>query len=158
MGYNWQKFKMKKIIYSLSIVFLFAGMTLMTSCKPEKKVLGKWEVVYARIDSDKDDIIIGETWTFKENGKFIGALSEDEVVECDYSFDGKTLTFSGGDLKYEDIYEKEQYTITLDVEELSKQKMSLSGKCKYEYYNYSYITYEKYVDSFTLSYELEKKK
>lgn len=154
MGYNWQQLIMKKLMYGLSIVLLFTGMTFMSSCKPEKKITGKWEVVYSKQDGFTDEYNIGEIWTFKENGKFLGALGEDETIECDYSFDGKTLTFFGGDLKYDLASYKGNCTVSLDVDELSKKKMSLSGKVTDKYY--SYITFEDFIDTWSVIYELEK--
>lgn len=159
MGYNWQQLIMKKLMYGLSIVLLFTGMTFMSSCKPEKKISGKWKVVYSKQDGFTDEYNIGEIWTFKENGKFLGAFFEDETIECDYSFDGKTLTFFGGDLKYdinigETINKSYNYTVSLDVDELSKKKMSLSGKVTEKYYDYN--IFEDFIDTWSVIYELEK--
>ena len=154
MGYKWHQKIMKKLMYSLSVIFLLVGMTTMMSCKPEKKIIGKWKVTYSK--GMDDEAVKGSVWTFKDNGKFVGnVFGADEEVACNYSFDKKTLTLSGGDLEYNDYDYKESYTITLDVDNLSKKTMSLSGRCVDKYYDKE----DGYSDTETwnVSFELEKK-
>ncbi|MBO4738107.1 MAG: hypothetical protein J5606_00945 [Bacteroidales bacterium] len=153
---------MKKLLYNLSVVLLIAGMTTMTSCKkPEKLIIGKWKVTSA---NKNDENAKGNTWTFKDNGKFVGDiydLAEDDWVlnnngdeiECDYSCDGKTLTLSG--IKYRSNGGKDihgTYTFEFDIEGISNKTMSLSGKVKADGYE------EEHHDTYTdpLEYELEK--
>ncbi len=148
-------------MYSLSVVLLIAGMTTMTSCKKtEKKILGKWKVTST---NKNDENAKGNTWTFKDNGKFVGDiydLAEDDWVlidgneiECDYSCDGKTLTLSG--IKYRSNGAKDihgTYTFEFDIEEISNKTMSLSGKVKDDGYEEEHH----YTYTESLEYELEK--
>ena len=149
---------MKKLLYSLSVVLLIAGMTTMTSCKKtEKKILGKWKVTSCTIDGETEDSF-SETWTFKENGKFIGmdfvcdAFEEAEgcTYSCEYSCDDKTLTLTvTGNGEYyvdrwnrgfNDYYSKVKYvyTLDLDIDELNNKTMSLSGNGKIQEKSESY--------------------
>ena len=147
-------------MYSLSVVLLIAGMTAMTSCKkPEKQIIGKWKVTST---NKNDENAKGNSWTFKDNGKFVGEIFEiadflfdGGEIECDYSCDGKTLTLSGGDLKYKlegarDIHGT--YTFEFDIDEISNKTMSLSGKVKDDAYDGE--VHGIYTDP--LEYELEK--
>ena len=141
-------------MYSLSVMFLLVGMTTMMSCKPEKKIIGKWKVTYSK--GMDDEAVKGSVWTFKDNGKFVGnVFGEDGEVSCNYDFDKKTLTLSGGDLDYEDYRWKGSYTLTLDVDNLSKKEMSLSGKVVYKDYDKEDGSSD--TDSWNVSFELEKK-
>ena len=147
---------MKKLLYSLSVVLLIAGMTTMTSCKkPEKLIIGKWKVTSAKSDAFDSDEVKGTTWTFKENGTFIGNL-DGEDYECDYSCSKNSLSFSGGDLK------KWRMSIELEIDEINNKTMSLSGKIKYSGYDdwddYGVAQHKAYSESFSVRYELEKKK
>ena len=142
-------------MYSLSVMFLLVGMTTMMSCKPEKKIIGKWKVTYSK-GMDDDASLKGEIWTFKHNGKFVGDIwGGESAVTCNYAFDKKTLTLSGGDLDYDGNYYKGNCTITLNVDNLSKKEMSLSGKVVDKYYDKEDRYYD--TDSWNVSFELEKK-
>ena len=133
---------MKKLLYSLSVVLLIAGMTTMTSCKkPEKQIIGKWKVISASGDVDADDVK-GSVWTFKENKTFMGNFDGDDV-SCDYSCSGTSLSFSGGDLS------KWKWSVDLTIDDINKKTMSLSGKIKYSGY---------YSEYYSVRYELEKMK
>ncbi|MBO4738106.1 MAG: hypothetical protein J5606_00940 [Bacteroidales bacterium] len=148
---------MKKLLYSLSVVLLIAGMTTMTSCKkPEKQIIGKWKVTSAKSDFGNSDEVKGATWTFKENGTFIGDLIGGTDFECDYSCSKNSLSFSGGDLK------KYGMSVELEIDEINNKTMSLSGKIKYSGYDdwddYGVAQHKAYSESFSVRYELEKKK
>ena len=145
---------MKKLLYSLSVVLLIAGMTAMTSCKkPEKLIIGKWKVTSAKSDAINSDEVKGATWTFKENGTFVGELDGYGASDCDYSCSKNSLSFSGGDLK------KYGMSVELEIDEINNKTMSLSGKIKYSYSGYDYgVAPHKYSESVSVRYELEKKK
>ena len=143
-------------MYSLSVVLLIAGMTAMTSCKKtEKKILGKWKVTSAKSDAFDSDAVKGTTWTFKDNGIFVGSLDGDDC-ECDYSCSKNSLSFSGGDLK------KWGMSVELEIDEINNKTMSLSGKIKYTDYDYwddyGVAQHKAYSESYSVRYELEKKK
>ena len=140
------------MMYSLSVVLLIAGMTAMTSCKKtEKKILGKWKVTPCTVDGEEiEGEALSETWTFKENGKFIGMdflcdnfeKEEGLTYSCEYSCDDKTLTLTvtvNGEYYYDrwdrgfnDYYSKFKYVypLDLDIDELNNKTMSLSGNGK----------------------------
>ena len=145
-------------MYSLSVVLLIAGMTAMTSCKkPEKQIIGKWKVTSCTLDGKTEDSYT-ETWTFKENGKFIGLdflcdnfeEAEGLTYSCGYSCDDKTLTLTvtvNGEYYYDmwdsgfnDYYSKFKYvyTLDLDIDELNNKTMSLSGNGKIQEKSESY--------------------
>ncbi len=154
---------------SLRLV-MFAAVAFMlcfSSCTkdPEKLIVGKWKVVSARssdIDNVSDDK--GETWTFKENGAFEGHFSFLEGldgggdIECRYTCDDNTITLRGGNLDGRisdyDYYINYEYVFTFDIDEITSDALSISGKVKgstsdSEGYSES--------DMAKLSYELEKK-
>lgn len=141
---------MKKALH-LTLMAALAILLCIPSCtKPEKQIVGKWKIVYAKVDGYKVEEAEGEFWTFKDNGKFKGYLSLDDFEEvefyCDWIIDGDELTLKGGDLEceeFEDIY------IDLDIEQLDKENLVVSGKVKY---NNGY-----YSGAYKVSYELERK-
>ena len=76
--------KMKKFVRMILLAAIAMTMCL-SSCtkKPEKLIVGKWKVVSARCsDNNVKPWVIeaigndkGETWTFKENGTFVGFMN-----------------------------------------------------------------------------------
>lgn len=143
-----------------------AATLCFSSCtkKPEQLIVGKWKVVSARssdIDVSDDK---GETWTFKENGTFVGhfsfldGLDGGGDIECRYTCDDNTITLRGGDLEGRindyDYYINYEYVFTFDIDEITSEVLSISGKVKgsmndSEGYSES--------DMAKLSYELERK-
>ena len=70
-----------------------------SSCTKEKKIIGKWKIAYAKEAGYTDKNANGETWTFKENGTFVGYLAYfEEEMTAKWSIDGDELIIKGGDL------------------------------------------------------------
>lgn len=125
----------------------------MPSCtKPEKQIVGKWKIVYAKVDGYKDEYAVGHVWTFKDNGKFSGYLGLDDFEEeefyCNWLIDEGELVFNGGDLE-NNSEGFEEIVLTLDIEQLDKENLVVSGKVRYKS-GYS-------SGSYNVSYELERK-
>ncbi len=149
-------------------IFLLAAIAVMmcfSSCtkKPEKLIVGKWKIVSAHssdIANLSDDK--GEIWRFKENGTFEGYFGfleevvEEGFVECRYNCDGNTIVLQGGNLEgslyYDHYYE---CVFTFDIDEITKDGLSISGKVKFTEKDYDGETGD--TDIIKLSYELEKK-
>lgn len=134
-----------------------AVMMIMPSCsKPEKQIVGKWKITYAKEDGYNYKNAVGETWTFKENGTFVGYLSEEEVT-AKWSVDGNELIIKGGDLEQSYGEETEEVIYTLDIDQLDKNYLVVSGKAKYietwKEYGQTYTDTE----TWSVSYELEAK-
>ncbi len=152
MGYNTATNNMRKLMYSLSVVFVLIGMTTMTSCKPEKKIIGTWKVTYSK--GMNDDLLKGTLWTFKDNGKFLGDIwGGEEEISWNYGFYKKALTLYIDCIYYD--YSRDRYRLNLDVDNLSKKEMSLSGTVVDIYYDKdgNFVN----IDSWNVRYELEKK-
>ena len=127
----------------------------LPSCnKPEQQIVGKWKITYTKVDGYNDGDAKGETWTFKENGKFNGYISlgkkDDMYFDCNWSIDGNELVLKGGD---SGSGWSEELVLTLDIEQLDKNNLVVSGKMKDTYYeDGEYDTY-----SCNVAYELEAK-
>lgn len=122
------------------MVALAVLVSLPSCTKPEKQIIGKWKIVSAKVDGDKDEDAKGEVWTFKDNGKFSGFINLGLVwgvkissdVDCKWRIDGNELVLSGGDLEFiEDGYSVE-VIITMDIEQLDNEALILSGVMKVE--------------------------
>jgi hypothetical protein len=167
---------MKKV---LSLAFLAALFLIcLPSCtKPETKfedlIVGKWIITYAEAGEGFGGEICeieeakGETWTFKDNGKFYGCLMMwvdgdygrflgksrllDPYFECDWHIEGNELVFKGGDFDVEFIGHDgvTDYMVLLDIEQLDEKKLVVSGRVRCES--------DGYPASWPLRYELEAK-
>lgn len=148
---------MKKAL-RLTIMAALVVLICLPSCtKPEKQIIGKWKITYAKADGYNDGDAKGEVWTFKENGKFNGYISwgkkDDSYVDCNWYVDGNELVLKGGDLEVSGYGWSETVVLTLDIEQLDKNNLVVSGKMKDEYYeDGEYDTY-----SSNVAYELEAK-
>lgn len=150
---------MKKVL-RFTLLAALAVLICLPSCKksddptPEELVVGRWKITYAKLDGYKDEELEGETWSFKDNGKFSGCLfDEDEEIDCNWVINGKELVLKGGDLEYSEPDYSAEAVITLDIEKLDKTDLIVSGKVKIEEVEDGYH----YSDSFKVSYELERK-
>ena len=162
MGYNGAKKKMKKVL-RLSLMAALVIMMCLSSCtKPEKQIVGKWKITYAKEDGYNDKNAVGEIWTFKENGTFNGYLVDLGDVTAKWSIDGNELTIKGGDLEYSESgsgwTDTEEMVYTLDIEQLDKNNLVVSGKVKLkeEYWEAGDGT-ETYTETWNADYELVAK-
>ena len=127
---------MKKTLRLALMVALVILMCLPSCTKPEKQIVGKWKIVYAKTDGYKDEEAEGELWVFKDNGRFRGYLGPDgdEDVYCNWLIEGNELVLKGGDLELNgsdyDYSWSEEHVITLDIEQLDKKNLVVSGKWK----------------------------
>ena len=134
MGYNSAKMKMKKTL-RLMLIAAFAVMVCLSSCKKaEKQIIGKWKITSCKENGQNVKKNVDETWTFKEGGKFSGTLGGDAYnagpsVDCKWSISDNELTLNGGDLDDED---GSSITYILEIEELNKKVLVVSGKAKME--------------------------
>lgn len=154
MGYNCVKIKMKKALRLALMAALVILMCLPSCTKPEKQIVGKWKIVYAKIDGFKDEEAEGELWVFKDNGRFRGYLGLDDDDEeeeyCNWLIDGSELVLKGGDLEYIENEGVENVVLYLDIEQLDKENLIVSGKVRYEDID------DGNHGSFNVSYELER--
>jgi len=146
----------------LTLIAAVAMIMCFSSCTKEKKIEGKWKITYAKEDGYNDKNAIGETWTFKENGTFVGYLSYfEQEVTAKWSIDGNELIIKGGDLEgsesgsgWSDSWE---IIYTLDIDQLDNKNLVVSGKAK-EIYTETEDGYtDTDTDSWSVSYELEAK-
>ncbi len=132
----------------LTLLLALAIMMVMPSCKKaDKQIVGKWKITYAKEDGYSDKKAVGENWTFKENGTFNGYLVDWGDVTAKWSIDGDELIIKGGDL--EESTEEQIYT--LDIDQLDKSNLVVSGKVKY------IDTWYDETETWSASYELEAK-
>ena len=125
---------MKKVL-RLTILAAFVVIASLSSCKKEetdasKLIMGKWTITSGYMWGETLSEFANETWEFKENGSFHGALNADhgdvDYFDCKYAVDGSKLTLSGGDfddggwliLRFE-----------LVVDKISSTTMEVSGNC-----------------------------
>ena len=103
------------------VVLMTAATMAFMSCSKENKIEGKWKIVYASTEFSDDK---GETWTFKENKSWSGAI-DGLIVDGDWSIskDELTIDVSGQDAGY-------TYRLTgeFSIDELTGRELSLSGK------------------------------
>ena len=104
-----------KLMLLLCVFFTLS----LTSCqKNEKLIVGKWRVSHVNGDpllNLSEDR--GTTWTFKENGNCYVTLEGYELLG-DYDISDNSLI----------IYVENYCMWDLDIDELNKKEMSLSGK------------------------------
>lgn len=128
----------------LSTLILLFGVLLtfcMTSCqKNENLIVGKWKVVRATGDEsywyfsqDK-----GSIWTFKENGDCYVTLEGYELYGY-YDISDKFLTIMVN-------FDGSRVVWDLDIDELNKEEMSLSGTFT-----------DDYGDRYRVSYDFDKR-
>ena len=129
---------MKKQAQFLCMMALIAIMGL-TSCtkKPEDLIVGKWKITnYQMYKDDGEEIPLpgatGETWTFTENGSFTGWCRVwqnqiDNYLDSRYIVDDEELTIRGGNFVFGD----EECVFVFDINEITKEKLTISGKWKY---------------------------
>ena len=150
-------FKNFKLIGIVCLVM--AAMVAFSSCSKEQQIVGKWKITKAKLDGENIDADEGETWVFKEGGKCILHI-EGEDWEGDYSVKKNTLSLDlGNDYKESTITVKRTFSGDLDLDEFSKKEMTVSGKLKftYDYTDYEYGEHDSGTESWSLSYEFEKK-
>lgn len=134
---------MKKVLRLTFMAAMVILMCLPSCTKPEKQIVGKWKITYAKVDGYKVEEAKGETWTFKDNGKFSGYISTGEkaggggYIDCNWFIDGNELVLKGGDLEASESGSNWSYSaeaiITMDIEQLDKKELVVSGKMKIEY-------------------------
>ena len=168
MGYNCTKQEMRKVLQLTVMAALVILMCLPSCTKPEKQILGKWKITYAKVDGYKIEEAKGETWTFKDNGKFSGYMyfggkkaGGGGDIECNWFIDGNELVLKGGDLEASESGSGYSYSaeavITMDIEQLDKKELVVSGKMKVEYSEYEDGNTYHYTDTYNVAYELEPK-
>ena len=125
---------MKKVL-RLTILAAFVVIVCLASCKKEetdasKLIMGKWTITSGYMWGETLSEFANETWEFKENGSFHGALNADhgyvDYVDCKYTIDGNKLTLSGGD------FEDGGWLILsfeLVVDNISSTTLEVSGNC-----------------------------
>ena len=159
-----------KQVLQFTILATLAILICLPSCtKPEEKISGKWKITYAKIDGDKVDNAIGETWNFKDHGEFYGYLGiddyRDDYTNCDWEIDGNELILSGGDLE-KTYWEHDEYgsysvsykiVLNLDIEQLDKKNLIVTGKMKIEESETEDGETEYDTDSYKVDFELEAK-
>ena len=139
------------------ICFVLAAMVAFSSCsKPEKTIIGKWKITKASLKIDGDEYCSsedkGETWVFKDNGKCSLYILYNDY-EGKYTVRKNTLTI---DVEH-DFGEGEVVTLSgdLDIDEINKEEMSISGTVEYRYDDNYYGDHE--TTKAKLAYEFEKK-
>ena len=150
---------MKKVL-RFTLLAALVALICLPSCKKsddptfKELIVGRWEITYAKIDGYKDEELEGETWSFKDNGKFSGCCFDYEYeIDCNWVINGKELVLKGGDLEYNEPGYSAEAVVTLDIEKLDKNDLIVSGKVKIEEVEDGY--HEN--DSFKVSFELERK-
>ena len=160
---------MKKAL-RLTFLAALAILICLPSCtKPEKQIVGKWKITYAKVDGYKVEEAKGETWTFKDNGKFSGFMcfgrkkagDVGKNIDCNWFIDGNELVLKGGDLEFSESGSGWSYSaeavITMDIEQLDKKELVVSGKMRVEYSeNEDGYTYHD-TETYNVAYELEPK-
>ena len=163
---------MKRALHLTLSAALIILICLPSCTKPEKQIVGKWIINYAKFDGYEDEDAEGEVWTFKENGKFRGYMVFDNKkirstekeggdIDCNWYIDGNELVLKGGDLEYSESgsgwSSRLEIVITMDIEKLDKEELILSGKMKIEdsYTEDGYTDYDSEV--IKVAYELAAK-
>lgn len=132
---------MKKQLQLLCIMALVAVMGLSSCSKAlETRVVGQWEIIELMVDNESDPEAIGETWTFKDDGSYIGwrhlkkVESQDQIdfyVTANYMVEDEELTINFAELR--DAY-------AFDIVEITGKDLSMSGKIKWkEWYNGDFV-------------------
>ena len=154
MGYNRHKKEMKKF-YAVIIAVVVMGLCFSSCNKPEKLIIGKWEITSMKCNGQKGSKVEGDTWTFKDDGKFSGTIwtgYQALDIEAKYTVSEDELKISGGDL---DNYGIDNLKLSLDI---TKKTMSVSGKLNQNNYD-DYDDYDwKSSSGDSFSAEFEKKK
>lgn len=167
-GIELGKEKMKKVLRLSFMAALVILMCLPSCTKPEKQIIGKWKITYAKVDGYKIEEAKGETWAFKDNGKFSGYLcfpgkkgDAGGDIDCNWFIDGNELVLKGGDLEVSESGSGWSYSvegvITMDIEQLDKKELVVSGKMKVEYSEYEDGNTYHDTETYNVSYELEAK-
>ena len=111
------------------VCLVLVAMVAFSSCsKPEKQIIGKWKITKASLkingyEDAFDDK--GEMWVFKDNGRCVLHIFGQDF-EGKYTVKKNTLTF---DVEYDFGYGEKVfvYSSDLDIDEINKEKMSISG-------------------------------
>ncbi len=96
-----------------------------------------------------------------DNKKIRSTVKEGGEIDCNWYIDGNELVLKGGDLEYSESgsgwSSRLEIVITMDIEQLDKEKLILSGKMKIEdsYTEDGYTDYDSEV--IKVAYELEAK-
>lgn len=120
------------------------ALFIMPSCKKDKDasslIIGTWEITEGSINNHMVSQYAGETFVFKSDGTFRGALyAEDKGGGAGADYTDGTYTISGNTLKIVEkgAWENEYFEFTID--EISNNKLELTGfwnmiSAKYDYY------------------------
>lgn len=154
----------------MTFILAMVILVIMSSCtKPEKQIIGKWKITYAKVEGEGfiDKSAVGETWNFKENGTFTGCMSKEVEITCNWFLNGEELVLKGGDLEYSGEHSGESGSVwsdnsevvyTFDLDLLDKDNLVVSGKARSIYTSTSeYGDTFTHTQSWSVSYELEAK-
>lgn len=135
--------KKRLTLIEMMALLLLVGLSSCTK-KPEDLIVGKWKITefYLNLGSDGGSVqtndAIGETWNFKENGSISGYLpasgdfTNDGFFSSHYIIEDETLTIKGGDFEHhESNGHIEEFVFILDIDEVTKDELSISGKWKF---------------------------
>lgn len=123
---------MKKTL-SIIVLAFAVMMTVLPSCsKPEKQIVGKWEMTSLTVDGER--LSCRDAYlTFKDNGsvRLSGLIDyEDLDFSSKWVMDDDELLIKGGDIDLGNEY----YILQLEIDELTKETLELRGKIKGYYY------------------------
>ena len=108
-------------------------MICLPSCtKPEKQIVGKWEMISLTVDGDRMSCRDAYL-TFKDKGsvRLSGIIDgEDLDFSSKWVMDEDELVIKGGDIDFGNEY----YILQLEIDELTKETLELRGKIKGYYY------------------------
>ncbi len=127
--------KMKKVL-RLTIMAALVIIVCLPSCKKEetdasKLILGRWTITSGNLWGETISDFRNETWEFKGNGSFYGALNAEEgkfvdYVDCNYTLTNNKLQFKGGDF---DSGEWLIRRFELVIDNISITTLEVSGNC-----------------------------
>ena len=119
---------MKKML-RLTLIAAFALLISLPACtKPEKQIVGKWEMTSLTVQGER--LRCRDAYmTFKDNGS-VRLSGEIDYEDWDYTskwaMEDDELVIKGGDIDWGEEY----YVLRLEIDELTKETLELSGKMK----------------------------